>query len=331
MMSSLLNVGDCVNGYTITGLLGEGGMGIVYSANHARLGRVAMKVLRPELTREKRFVERFAKEAEAVVPLDHPHIVRTYSFDVVEGPEGVPLHYLVSELLEGVDLCAFVKRKGPLPEKVALTIGDQVADALEQIHGNGVIHRDLKTENIYLLSKAERHPWVKVIDFGLAKFLVEGKGYETNPGLAAGTPMYMAPEQVLGKPLDPRTDIYALGLALYEALSGEYPFSSDTPLGELMVSQVKVNLPAIEPRRGKPVTPAVETLIRRCLYKEQEMRPESATVLRKLFRALLDPGEVVARVGGDPILRAELVQQQLEQGQNEREALRALIAKKQQG
>jgi serine/threonine-protein kinase len=307
-MTELLNVGDHVGGYTITGTLGEGGMGIVYSARHAELGNVAMKVLRPELTREERFVRRFAKEAEAVTQLDHPHIVRTYGFDVVEGPEGVPLHYLVSELLEGVDLCAFVKRKGPLPEKVALTIGDQVADALEQIHGLGIIHRDLKTENIYLLTRAERHPWVKVIDFGLAKVLVEGKGYETNPGLAAGTPMYMAPEQVLGKPLDGRTDIYALGLAMYESLSGAYPFSSDTPLGELMVNQVQVNLPSIDSRRGKPVTPAVETLVRRCLYKEPEMRPESAKALRRLLKALLDPGEVVARVGGEPILRAELVQ-----------------------
>src|SRR2546428_583041 len=209
--------------YTVEGELGRGGMGVVYQARDERLKRqVAIKVLPPELAFREEIRIRFLREAETAARLSHPHIVPIHS--VGEGPDG--LVYFVMACVDGESLAARLKRRGRLPAEEARRAMIETADALGAAHAVGIIHRDVKPDNILLEGSRGR---VVVTDFGIAKALssTTGSATLTATGVAIGTPHYMSPEQAAGdREIDGRSDLYSLGVVSYQTLTGELPFSA---------------------------------------------------------------------------------------------------------
>jgi serine/threonine-protein kinase len=201
--------------------LGQGGMGQVYLAEQVSLKRkVALKILRPELAANAQALQRFKLEAESVARTTHPNIVQVYAFGTAEG-----ISYMALEYVEGRNLREYVARKGPPELLVSLSIMRQVAAALQRAGELGIVHRDIKPENILLTRKGE----VKVADFGLSRSLTGDQPLNlTQTGVTMGTPLYMSPEQVEGKPVDPRTDIYSFGVTCYFMLAGQPPFRGET-------------------------------------------------------------------------------------------------------
>ena len=242
-----LTAGQQVSHYEIEEKLGEGGMGVVYKASDTRLGRsVALKFVKAQ------FGHRWEREARAVAALNHPHIATLYE---VGEHEGSP--YLVMELVDGRPL------KGPLPVKRAIEYGIQMADALAAAHAAGIVHRDLKPGNILVTEKGS----VKVLDFGLAKRADrEGAPASTQTSGLAGTPGYLAPEQIEGKAADARSDIFAFGCILYELLSGRRAFPGETIIAALAAAATT------EPKALEGVPEQLDKLVRRCLRKDPERR-----------------------------------------------------------
>ena len=263
--------------YEITSQIGAGGMGVVYRAKDTRLGReVAVKVLPPAFAEDTERLRRFEQEARTTSSLSHPNILSVFDTGVHEGSP-----YLVMELLDGENLREKMDGQA-LPVRKAVAIARSVAEALAAAHGKGIIHRDIKPENI-LLTKDGR---VKVLDFGLAKYreLVLGNNQsnlptnavvsaETGVGALLGTVGYMAPEQVNGGGVDPRTDLFALGITLYEMVSGRRAFKGDSHI-ETLHAILKAEPPDFLPELKIP--PVLERVIRRCLEKEPEARFQSA-------------------------------------------------------
>jgi len=215
-------VGQLLDGsYEVLRVIGEGGMGRVYEARHTRLHtkRFAVKLLHHELARQPDVVTRFQREAEAASVLTHPNVVGVY--DVNTSADGRP--YIVAELLHGEDLGSYLDRVGKLPTAEAVHIVRQVCHALGAAHASGIVHRDVKPENVFL---AEPNATVKVLDFGISKVAETSDGL-TKTGTVMGTPDYMAPEQARGDRVDSRADIYATGAILYRALTGHKPFEGN--------------------------------------------------------------------------------------------------------
>lgn len=269
--------------WVVEALLGEGAMGQVYRARHAKLGRkAAIKLLRPELYRSPDLVQRFFQEATTVNRVNHEHIVQITDFVQEDGPLGPKAVYCVMELLEGESLATRISRQ-PLPIKRAVHIAEQVCGALGAAHAVGVIHRDVKAENVLLCTRAGDPDYVKVLDFGVAKLLGgEGKGpmVSTMDGAIIGTPAAMAPEQAAGGDVDHRIDVYAVGVLLYEMLSGRLPFD-DSNFAALVVKLMSAPpppLPAKTPA-GEPIPPALAALVMRCLSKAPEERPQTMQAL----------------------------------------------------
>jgi serine/threonine protein kinase len=222
-----VNPGDVIEGrYRIQQTIGSGGMGTVFLAEHVMIKRrVAIKVLHPELSTNPDIVKRFLNEARAAGTLGHPNIVE--SFDMGVTPQHVM--YIVFEYLEGTLLSDEVYRCGGLPVRRALRIADQIASALSAAHTAGIVHRDLKSENIFLTDKEDALDHVKVIDFGISRFLEAGFERTGRGGALMGTLEFMAPEQVTTpESVDHRADVYALGIVLYEMLSASVPFRLET-------------------------------------------------------------------------------------------------------
>jgi len=220
----VVKTGDTVEGrYRIIKTLDEGGMGTIYLAEHILIKRrVAIKILRPELAADAEVLERFMNEARAAGSLGHPNIVE--STDMGFTREEVP--YIVFEYLEGTLLTDEIYRVGGLPVRRALRIGEQIASALFAAHNAGVVHRDLKSENVFLTDRDDALDHVKVLDFGISRFLEIEES--SRPGMVMGTPEFMAPEQILHpETVDKRTDIYALGVILYEMLAARRPFRAE--------------------------------------------------------------------------------------------------------
>ncbi|MCP3135889.1 serine/threonine-protein kinase [Pyxidicoccus xibeiensis] len=272
--SEELKEGSMLGNYQLERLLGEGSMGRVFQARHARLGRqVALKVLKPEHARDSGFVQRFFQEARTVNQINHEHIVEI--FDFVDEGEGGHV-YCVMELLRGQSLGSLLQE-----EKLTLAriqrIAVQVCAALGAAHQVGVVHRDIKPDNLFIIHRAGQPDFVKVLDFGVAKLLTsEGNTTGTMDGTIIGTPAYMAPEQAAGLPVDARSDVYAVGNILYEMLSGRPPFQAPA-FGQLVVqiiTQPPPPLPALLPS-GEPLPPQLSSLVMRCLAKEQDARPAS--------------------------------------------------------
>jgi serine/threonine protein kinase len=214
--------------YDLIRKLGEGGMGAVYQAHDTRDGKVvALKVLPRSRARDKVFVERFEREARAAFELDHPNIVHGLDVGQADG-----YHFLVMEFVQGHDVYAMLEQRGRLPEIEVLTIMEQIASALDHIHGERLVHRDIKPENIIVTAKGE----AKLADMGLAMDnQTQGRRRITRSGIAMGTPFYLSPEQIEGKTnIDIRSDIYALGATVYEMITGRPPFDGETPAVVMM-------------------------------------------------------------------------------------------------
>jgi eukaryotic-like serine/threonine-protein kinase len=258
---------DQLGPYRIERRIGIGGMGEVFQAVDSRLARqVAIKIC------SQRFGDRFEREARAISKLNHPHICTLY--DV--GP-----NYLVMELLEGSTLAAAIKT-GPLPVEQVARLGQQIAEALAEAHSCGIVHRDLKPGNIMLT----RHG-VKVLDFGIAKMTTETSSTVTETQAVVGTPGYMAPEQVLGHPADARTDLFSLGLVLYEMAAGKLPFPG-VSLGRILTGESAPPIPI--PSRVRSEVPAsLDALITRLLEKEPNRRYQSAAEVAVELEALAAP------------------------------------------
>jgi len=280
--------GTIVGSYRLLELLGEGGMGRVYVAEHVRLGRkVALKILRDELSCNPSAVSRFFAEARAVNRISHENIVEVTDF--VESPGR---SCFVMELLNGEDLgLRLMRQRLPLP--VIVDIGRQIASALAAVHAAGIIHRDLKPDNIYLVDRSPaRSPnFVKLLDFGVAKLIdTIDNGvalHSTAAGQIIGTPAYMSPEQACGLRVDHRTDIYALGVILYEMLVGAVPFEA-AHFGELIVQQMTIKplRPSIHDGRLADIPPELDDLVIALLSKNLDTRPRSMSEVEAHLRDL---------------------------------------------
>ena len=270
--------GQTINHYRVTSPLGAGGMGEVYLAEDTRLERrVALKFLPALFTQDKRHLRRFEQEARAVAALSHPNVCTIH--EVVETGEG--RHCIVMEYVEGVTLRERIA-EGPMKVGEALDAAVQVASALSAAHAAGIVHRDIKPENIML----RRDGYVKVLDFGLAKltekksepFDSEGKTrvleLKTSPGMVMGTVAYMSPEQARGLPVDARTDVWSLGVVLYEMVAGQQPFDGATP------TDVIISIAGLEPEplaRYAPEVPIqLERIVKKALAKDREERYQTA-------------------------------------------------------
>ncbi len=301
-------LGQTVGGkFVIESRLGAGGMGAVYRARQADLGRaVAVKVLLDELTANDTQARRFTVEALAVSRLRHPNTIQILDFGKTEQGR----LYIAMELLEGQTLQGAIAADGRLPVRRALHVLAQVAAALDEAHGKGIIHRDLKPENIFLVRVGDDADYVKVLDFGVAKLrdgVGDGQGTLTKAGSIFGTPRYMSPEQASARPVDARSDLYSLGVILFELVAGVPPFDSETPL-TLLLAHVSQPVPRLTARAPDAVVPReVEALIDELLEKKPSNRPASAAVLRERCLALaaalpaefdrLVDGETAARLG----------------------------------
>jgi serine/threonine-protein kinase len=269
--------------YRIVERIGEGGMGTVYLCEHVALGkRMAVKVLRPEFSRDEELVRRFQQEARAASQIGQENIVDVIDFG--RTPDGSM--YFAMEALEGESLAKVMRREGKLPLERAFPILGQICKALGAAHARGIVHRDLKPENVILLRRDDGSDFVKVLDFGISK---NGRGPETSritrAGSIIGTPEYMAPEQAAATTVDHRCDIYALGVLAYEMVTGALPFQGETPLGTLLKHQSEAPEP---PRKRRPDLPQeAETLILRALVKRPEGRQQTmAEVAADLSLAL---------------------------------------------
>ena len=265
--------------------LGQGGMGQVFLADQVSLKRrVALKFLRPEHLASQVALKRFKAEAEAVARVTHANIVQVYAIGEAEG-----LHYMALEYVEGRTLRDYIAKKGPLDVPVALSVMRQVAAALQRASESGIVHRDIKPENILLTRKGE----VKVADFGLSRRVLQNDENLnlTQSNTTLGTPLYMSPEQVQGKPVDPRSDIYSFGVTCYCMLAGKPPFRGETAI-EVALQHIQTEPPSL--RELRPDLPVeLVALVNRMMCKDPAGRPQTG---REILRELAG---VRGQSGGD--------------------------------
>ncbi|HEX6276871.1 MAG TPA: protein kinase [Polyangiaceae bacterium] len=299
----MVSDGDLVaDKYRIERILGEGGMGHVYAAIHEQLGiRVAIKILSPTLSQNEDAVRRFSREARASVRIQSEHVARV--LDVGQLDSGAP--YMVMEFLSGNDLAHELKQRGSLPTQEAIQYVLQASEAVAEAHALGVIHRDLKPANLFLTSRSDGSPLVKVLDFGIAKAVAPEQGaFEPSPSLTAthsflGSPAYMSPEQVrTPKSVDMRSDIWSLGTILYELLMGELPFRGSNAL-DLLAAVASDPMPSIRAKRPD-VSPELEAVIARCLEKKPVDRYQSVADFARALAPHAPPASLpsIARISG---------------------------------
>jgi serine/threonine protein kinase len=274
--------------FVITSKIGAGGMGAVYRAKQLGMNRdVAIKVLLRELTENETVLRRFHLEALAVSKLKHPNTIQIFDFGETE--DG--LLYIAMELLEGKPLQKVLSEEHQVSVKRALHIIEQVSKSLREAHSKGIVHRDLKPDNIFLQAVGEDADYAKVLDFGVAK-VAEGDGQQktlTKAGSIFGTPKYMSPEQSRGTEIDARSDIYALGIILYEMLCGRVPFNAENPLGILIKHIQEAPPPFQEVRPDLVIPEQVELFVHRLLAKQADQRPQTTeAVIRECEKLLAE-------------------------------------------
>jgi serine/threonine protein kinase len=275
--------------YEITSLLGFGGMSIVYKARHKHMDRiVAIKVLHPDLMNDPMALERFQQESRAAASLTHPNVVTVYDFGM--SPQGQA--FFVMDCLEGTTLEELLEKQKRLPVDRAVNIFKQICDGLESAHKKGIIHRDLKPPNIALIPQEDGSDLVKILDFGVAKLLPKADGQAlrlTQTGEVFGSPLYMSPEQCLGKKLDGRSDLYALGCLMYEVLTGSPAVIADSFL-EALNKHV-----GEEPKSFKEIAPSLaipgelEAIVFKCLAKDPEQRFRTVGELKDALSRFQSP------------------------------------------
>jgi serine/threonine-protein kinase len=283
--SDVVAAGTRIGEYVVERPLGQGGMGTVYLARHPIIEkRAAIKLLSG--TVDERLVERLVNEARAVNRIRHTHIVDVFSFGRLA--DGRP--YIVMEYLDGEPLEMRLSR-GPVELGEAFALVEQIADALEATHREGIVHRDLKPGNVFLVRRASGPPMVKLLDFGVAKLSSDGQSeLKTAEGIVVGTPAYLAPEQAASRPVSAATDVYALGVMLFEMVVGRRPF-----YGSSSVEIASKHLHEVPPRAsdaGSPVPREVDDLVAAMLAKDPAARPSLAEVRRVAARVAA--GEVTA-------------------------------------
>jgi serine/threonine protein kinase/tetratricopeptide (TPR) repeat protein len=267
-------IDQTISHFRIIEKLGEGGMGVVYKAVDTRLDRpVALKFLPDNMAKDPQALERFRREARAASALNHPGICTIYDIGAQDGRT-----FIAMEFIDGETLRSHIHGK-PLPLEETLTLGIQIAEALDAAHAEGIIHRDIKPANILVTKRGQ----AKVLDFGLAKLVLKGVATEIPDstsivGIISGTPSYMSPEQVRGDNLDPRTDIFSLGLLLYEMATGRQAFSGST--GGAIIEAVLTRAPVPAHSINPDIPPELEEIINKALHKDREQRQQHAAEIR---------------------------------------------------
>ena len=288
-------VGQTIGGrYRIERLLGEGGMGAVYEAEHTLMHkRVAVKVLHAEMSQMSEVVARFEREAMAAAHIEHPNVATATDFGKLDDGS----FFLVLEFVEGQSLREAIK-KGPFPATRAVRVARQIASALSRAHGLGIVHRDLKPENVMLVARPDMYggdeDFVKVLDFGIAKVPVgdiapkstAGEKALTQVGMIYGTPEYMPPEQALGEAVDRRADLYSLGVILFEMIAGKRPFDDESKV-KLLGMHITAPIPALPAEVQAPAE--LESLIQKLLAKDPKDRPQDARDAIEAFDLLVTP------------------------------------------
>lgn len=286
--------------YQIVRVVGEGGMGRVYEARHLRLKerRFAVKTLHADLAKNQEIVSRFLREAESASSLSHPNVVDV--FDVHHLVDGTP--YFVGEFLDGEELALYVERRGALEPRMAAAVGRQICGALTAAHARGIVHRDMKPENVFVLKSSidalangQVHAvTVKVLDFGISKAGGSDREHLTRTGVIMGTPSFMSPEQARGKPVDLRSDVYSTGAVLYYLLTGRRPFDSDDPTSTISMVLTQ------DPPRPRSIDPRIpenlELIVQRAMAKEARDRFQTMDELDRALAAFDDAGTGAAMV-----------------------------------
>ena len=269
--------------YELFEKIGEGGMSVVYKAKDKLLNRyIAIKVLKPEFVKDQKFIESFRRESQAAASLSHPNIVNI--FDV--GQEG-NIHYIVMELVEGRTLSDLIHEEGPLPYPRAIELAKQIAAALSVAHKNQIIHRDVKPHNVLITAGGT----AKITDFGIAKAVNSSTIVDTTGGGIMGSVHYFSPEQARGGYVDEKSDIYSLGIVMYEMLTGRVPFDGDNPVN---IALMHINSEMVPPSKlVSGIPPALERIVLKCTDKYQTNRFASADDLIKALDNLEFVGSVV--------------------------------------
>jgi serine/threonine-protein kinase len=279
--------------YKIEQVIGEGGMGFVYLARHKVIDKkVAVKVLRNDMARDRENLDRFLQEARAASSIGNPHIVDISDFGDL--PDGST--YFVMEYLDGGSLSRLIDQEKPLSVERICHIALQLTDGLSAAHASGIVHRDLKPDNVILVPRGADEEFVKILDFGIAKVMSTAEKL-TVAGAVFGTPHYMSPEQAAGNPVDHRTDVYSLGIMLYEMASGSLPFNADNFMA--ILSQHMYQAPTPIREVAPECSPGLEAVILKCLSKKPEARYQTMDELRADLEKL--------KSGDVPLAVAEMV------------------------